>query len=109
MRCTFCGKFLKIAEDSYTPFGAQGPENLDPLDEEFVCKKCWPGFKQSWIEYFKGGFRYGDYQKSRAERQAAKECKLVWIDGVSNWPGGKDPSYEYVSRKDWLLHELITR
>lgn len=108
MKCTKCGRHRRIKQfvDSFTPFGAQGPENLDPLDEEFVCKSCWPAFKKEWIKKFKQGFMSGDWRKSDAEVQTAKKHSLVWINSGSDWPGHNAPMNCYVTKKQWLLHKL---
>ena len=76
--CDECGLFCR-PYDSYTPFGCQGPECLEPLDPLHICKKCFPKVKKRWIEEFKNGYRDGDWEKSRAEMEAAKECGLKWV------------------------------
>ena len=81
-QCSRCEKFCNPF-DSYRPFGSQGPEGIEPLDEEYVCKKCWKEFKKEWQERFKAGGRIGDCEKSEAEMKAAKEYKLAWVsDGI---------------------------
>ena len=80
--CSECGKFCRPF-DSYTNFGCQGEDCLEPLDPNFICKKCFPKFKKGWVDGFKKGYRNGDYEKSNAEIEAAKECGLIWVsDGI---------------------------
>ena len=76
--CSKCNKPCRPF-DSYILFGSQGPEGLEPLDEEYICEKCFPKVKKEWIKNFKHGGRDGDYCKSRAESEAAKECGLAWV------------------------------
>jgi len=77
-KCSRCGKY-RLVFDYFTPFGCQGEEGLEPLDREFICKRCFPVIKRNWIKRFKNGERSGDWEKSRAEREAAKEMGLVWV------------------------------
>jgi len=78
--CSECGK-KRYPYDSFTPFGTNYTESgMEPLDEEYICKRCFPKVKAEWLKRFKEGERkIGNWQKSRAEREAAKECGLVWL------------------------------
>lgn len=80
IRCNECGKICSpIGVDEYTHYGGQGAEGLEPLDPEHICEKCFPKAKNDWIKRFKEGYRFGDWQKSRAESEAAKECGLRYV------------------------------
>ena len=95
--CDHCGLFCRPV-DEYTPFGCNDPEAPEPLDPSHVCKKCFPKFKAEWIREFKQGYlAHGDWQKSRAEVEAAKECNLIWIHdhGIGN------KHYCYVTRDEF--------
>ncbi len=113
MDCCRCGRHrrIRLFVDSYQEYGATGPENLDPLDEQYVCKACWRLFKLEWLKRFKQGNMHGDYRKSDAERQAAKERKLVWVSSGTDWPGNykQQPFNIYVTRKAWLLNQLTKK
>ena len=76
--CNECGK-IRYPFDSWTSFGCQGTECMEPLDPLSICKECFPKVKKRWIKRFKAGYRTGNWQKSKAEIQAAKECKLAWV------------------------------
>ena len=103
--CSECRKFCRPV-DSYTPFGSQGPEGLEPLDEEYTCKKCFPKVKKGWIKNFKNGGRYGDYQKSRAEMEAAEECGLAWVS--SGGIGILGTSY-FIDQSKYISKQLFNR
>lgn len=77
--CDKCGLFCQPV-DSCIPFGCQGDECLEPLDERHICKKCYPKFEKEWEECFMRGDRDGDWQKSNAEVKMAKKFGLVWVD-----------------------------
>ena len=103
IRCDECGKICSpVGADEYTPYGSQGAEGLEPLDPLHTCKKCFTKVKKRWIKSFKDGYRSGDYQKSRAEEEAAEECGLKYV-----YSGGKGilgtshfiDSYQYVDKK----------
>ena len=100
-QCEHCGRFCKYEEmDSYAPFGYTDNEYPDPYEPTYICKKCSAKLKQKFIERFKKGIYYGDYGKSRAEREAAKECNLVWIRRPPVIFQGKEVIYQYVPRKE---------
>lgn len=77
--CDVCGRFCSLPVDSWTPFGCADPEAPEPYDPSHICKKCFPEVKKDWVKRFKLGYRGGNWQKSRAESEAAKECGLVWV------------------------------
>ena len=76
--CDECGLFCSYF-DEYTPFGCSSYEPPEPLGPSHICKKCFPKVKKRWIESFKKGNRNGDWQKSKAEVEAAKKCGLEWV------------------------------
>ncbi len=101
LRCDICNKFCKYY-DEWTPFDYLDPEYPEPYEPSHICKKCFKSVKKEWIELFKNGCRSGDYEKSRAEQEAAKECGLAWSIGVGTL-GTKDwaDSYQYISQKEY--------
>ena len=107
--CDQCGKFCK-PYDEYIPFGCKNYDAPEPLDPMHVCKKCHKDFKSSWRETFKRGFPVGDWQKSNAEMDIAREFGLtyVWSNGVGtlcskDWA---DP-YQYIKNEEYQrLSEL---
>jgi len=109
IQCNICGKICSsIGVDEYTHFGSQGPEGLEPLDPEHICKKCFPKVKKDWIKRFKNGYRDGDWQKSRAEMEAAEECGLKYVYGGVGVLGTEHfiNSYQYVDKE---LYEKISK
>jgi len=84
IKCDECGKICNPAKvDEYIPYGCSSYEPPEPLSPSHICKKCFPGVKKDWIEKFKKGYRSGDWQKSKAEIEAAEECGLKYIgDGI---------------------------
>ncbi len=103
IRCERCGLFCRPF-DTYTPFGCSSYDPPEPLDPSHICKKCSSGYKQEWAEWFKNGSRFGDWQKSRAEIEAAKECGLSWVgSGGHGMLGTKDfaDSYQYISKEEY--------
>jgi hypothetical protein len=72
--CDECGLFCK-PYDEYTNFGCSS----EPLEPNHICRKCYPKVRQGWIKTFRDGGRNGDWQKSNAEIEAAKICKLKWV------------------------------
>ncbi|MBW2968535.1 hypothetical protein KY314_00245 [Candidatus Woesearchaeota archaeon] len=102
IRCDECGKICSpVGVDEYVPFGCQGPECLEPLDAEHICKKCFPKVKKEWIKEFKEGYRNGDFQKSRAETEAAEECGLRWVNSGVGILGTRYflDSHQYVNKE----------
>ena len=101
--CDICGLFCRPVDD-WTPFGCANPEYPEPYDPSHICKKCWKGVKEEWIKGFKKGNRSGDYQKSRAEIEAAEECGLKWVDssgiGMLGTKNFADP-YQYISKEEY--------
>ena len=105
--CDICGKFCRPF-DSLTPFGCQGEGCLEPLDSKHICKKCFPKAKKEWIKRFKKGDRNGDWEKSRAEMEATKECSLKWVSdgiGILGTPYFID-GHRYVNKK---LYDNISK
>jgi len=101
--CAWCG-YVKEPHDQYTNFGCSSYDPPEPLDPEFICKDCFPYYKDHWLKIFKEGGRYGDWQKSRAEIEAAKECNLKWVgSGGHGMLGSKDfaRSYQYITKKEY--------
>ena len=99
--CDICGLFCKYY-DEWTPFGCPDPEYPEPYDPSHICKKCFPSVKADWIKRFKNGTRSGDWNKSRAEMEAAKECGLAWSNGIGML-GTKDwaDPYQYIDQKEY--------
>ena len=96
-----CGLFCGWS-DEYPPFGCSSYDPPEPLEPSHICKKCFPAVKAHWIEAFKGGSRYGHWQKSEAERQAADECELIWIhaEGLGAYGTKDHVMYQYVTKKE---------
>ncbi len=107
--CDECGLFCK-PYDTYTPFGCSSYDPPEPLDPLHICKKCFKKVKDSWIKGFKKGSKSGDWQKSRAEQEAAKECRLKWIHssgvGMLGTKDFADP-YQYISKKEYERLEKL--
>lgn len=81
--CDECGKFCSIQKaDEYTLYGSRSYEDPEPLDPMHICQKCFPKVKEDFIKQFRAGNRGGDWMKSRAEKEAAEECGLVWSNGI---------------------------
>ncbi len=101
--CDECGLFCKYY-DEYTYYGCSNPEDPEPYDPCHICKKCFPEVKAKWVKRFKEGYRCGDWAKSRAETEAAKECGLVFIysTGVGTL-GTKDfsPNHQYITQEEY--------
>ena len=103
VECGYCEREINLLKedcDSYTPYGGTGPEGLEPHEPIPLCNHCYKQRKKEWIKKFKDGYRYGEYGKSEAERQAAFECYLVWCSGIGtlgteNW---EDP-HKYISQE----------
>lgn len=98
-QCNDCGKYAKYEDlDSYTPFGCSDPSNPSPFDPTNICPEC----QERLFDYFLGCFKNGNYkvghwQKSKAERKAAKECNLIWIGNNSDYQiDGRRAFNEYV-------------
>lgn len=101
--CDLCGKFC-CPFDSWVPFGCANPEYPEPYDPSHSCKKCFRKHKQEWIDKFNSGSRYGDYQKSKAERDASKESDLVWIDSSGHGELGTKnfaEPYQYIPKEEY--------
>lgn len=103
IKCIECGSYCK-PYDEYIPYGCKDYDAPEPLDPNYICKKCFPIVKTRWIKGFKEGGRHGDWQKSRAEMEAAEECglKYVWSDGVGTL-GTKDfaIAHQYISKEEY--------
>lgn len=104
IRCDTCNKFC-IPFDDEIPYGCNNPESPEPLDPFHYCKPCSYIEKQKWINNFNKGSRYGNWQKSKAESEAADECGLVWIDskGIGEYGTPAWKNYCYVTREEALL------
>jgi hypothetical protein len=103
-RCAYCGVFVSYDADSYTPYGCSSYDPPEPYDPEYVCSKHSEELYADFIRQFKQGSRYGDWQKSRAEIRAAKDCGLAWVggDGVGTF-GTSDfaHGYEYITQEEF--------
>ena len=101
--CDECGLFCRYF-DEYTPFGCSSYDPLEPLEPSYICEKCFPATKKRWIKKFTEGFRYGNWQKSKAEQEAAKECGLRWVnsDGIGTL-GTEDfcDPYKYITKEEY--------
>lgn len=102
-RCDMCGKYCSPATaDSEIPFGCANPEDPEPYDPDHFCENCFADHKANWLKSFKEGSRYGYWEKSRAEQEAAKECGLIWVgDGIGTW---NTPTYKhqtYVTKEEY--------
>jgi len=100
--CDICNKFCSYF-DEWTPFGCSSYDPPEPFEPSHICKKCFPKVKKEWIKEFKNGCRNGDYQKSRAEMEAANECGLKWVSNGVGVLGTEEyaDSYQYISKKDY--------
>jgi len=101
--CDECHLFCRPF-DEYTPFGCSSYDPPEPVDPLHICKKCFPKVKKRWIEYFKKGYKDGDYLKSTSEMEAAKECGLIWIGGSGHGTlGSKNfaESSQYITEKEY--------
>ena len=79
-QCHHCYKFSRYEDmDSYTPFGCASYDPPEPFDPTRICKECSEELKQKFIERFKKGIYWGDWHKSKAEIEAAKEYGLKWL------------------------------
>lgn len=103
IRCDECGLFC-YPYDEETPFGCKDPEAPEPLDPYHYCKKCHQKQVDRWRKHFEQGYRTGYWQKSNAEREAAKEFGLVWIHsnclGTYNTPDDSGP-YIYITKEKY--------
>lgn len=95
--CDRCGHFCRPV-DSFAPFGGTGSEGLDPPEDEHVCARCWPEFKERWKRSFASGVTSGDWVKSRAETEAAAEAGLEWVGstGFVDLRTEGDVHYRYI-------------
>ena len=99
-RCAYCGLFVSWEADSYTNFGCSSYDPPEPHDPEFLCPRHSNELYLDFLKGFKNGSRSGDWQKSNAEIKAAKECNLVWCNGIGtlgtkNWEDG----HKYISKE----------
>ena len=109
IRCDICGKYCTPADDE-TPFGCKNPEDPEPLDPDHFCIKCWPELKANWLKSFKDGSRYGYYQKSRAEMEAAEECGLVWVgDGLGTYGTDTHKFHQYITKEEYAQIKDLPR
>lgn len=101
IRCERCGKFC-IPFDQRTPFGCPDPEYPEPYDPSYYCESCAKPMKEMWLAHFKRGNRSGDWQKSYAEKEAAKECGLEWVHetGFVDSRTEKDVHYRYIQKDE---------
>ena len=101
-QCHQCYRFCRYEDmDSFTPFGCANYEEPEPFDPTYLCKVCSEQLKQEYIKRFKeGNYKYGDWCKSRAEHEAAKECGLVWVSNNSSVEyNGKRAFNEYIPKE----------
>ena len=100
-RCE-CGKFCGQNADSYTPFGCSSYDPPEPYDEIMLCPSCSKKMKSKFLKHFASGGHTSDWQKSRAEVEAAKESGLVWVHGFKPITiNGKSVSYQYVTSEEF--------
>lgn len=97
-QCGHCYKFCTYEEmDSYTPFGCANPCDPEPYDPTYICAKCSDELYHDFVKKFEQGNRDGDWQKSNAERRAAKKMNLIWIHNSERLKlNGRDLLYEYI-------------
>lgn len=103
--CDECGKFCRPF-DEWTYFGTKGgwDDSPEPLDPCHCCEACWPQLKAYWLDKIGQDRRRGDYEKSRAEMEAAEELGLIWIhfNGVGTL-GTTDYAepYQYIPKTEY--------
>jgi hypothetical protein len=87
--------------DYHASFGGTGPEGLDEPEMEHVCAKCWPKYKQGWLDHLTKSVS-GDWAKSRAEEEAAKELGLEWVHsgGYVDSRDEKEVHYRYIKTSE---------
>ncbi len=73
--CGHCGRFC-VPADEYTPFG--GVTDLEPPDEVYLCAGCAAAEEEELVRMYQGAnIMCGNWQKSNAERRAAKRLGMV--------------------------------
>lgn len=102
IRCDGCGLFC-VPHNEETPFGCSSYDPPEPHDPSHYCKRCSKILYKEWLKDFKGGSRYGCWQKSDAERKAAKECGLIWVDssGIGKYGTKEWKLYCYVTKEEY--------
>ncbi len=103
-RCADCGLFVRYDADSYTPYGCADPEAPEPYAPSYICAKCSEKDYKEWLQGFKNGRRWGNWQKSRSEMRAAKECGLAYVgSGGVGMIGTKDwaSSHQYITQEEY--------
>ena len=105
-RCVDCNKFVPYDADNYIPYGCADPEAPEPFDPEYLCVKHAEEVYKNFVKFFTNGKRTGEWAKSQAEIQAAKECGLMWVgsngvgilgDKNGNW---KD-AHQYIAKEEF--------
>ncbi len=78
--CEMCNK-IKPYFDERVPYGVKNPgsDYPEPNDPLYTCKECSKKAEKIWSKDFNKGHRFGDYEKSVAERKAAKKFGLIWV------------------------------
>lgn len=106
IRCDECGLFC-IVYDEETPFGCSNYDPPEPHDPYHYCKKCSKILYEKWLKDFRDGRRHGYWHKSDAERKAAKECGLIWVDsgGIGKFGTKEWKLYRYVTKEE---HEKLS-
>lgn len=104
-RCCYCGKFAGYLADQYTPFGCANPEEPEPYDPEYICKKCEKTDYKKWMKEFQrtNGYLYGNWCKSNGERKAAAKMNLVWV----HEPSYVDPKTGFDYFNVWVNKDKI--
>jgi hypothetical protein len=110
IKCTMCAKFCRPA-DSQRHFGCSDPTDPEPYDPEFYCGFCAMKLKREWEWGFQNGHRYGCWEKSKAEIEAAKEAGLVWVGNLPTLrdDNGHTVMNRYVTQEEavnWLNNKL---
>ena len=106
-RCVRCGVFVGWDADNSTPFGCADPENPEPPDPEYLCRKHEQDEYKILLRRYKEGYRGGDWQKSRAETKAAKRAGLEWVhsDGFVDLRTELDVHYQYILTSEKAFYE----
>jgi len=103
IRCDGCGLFC-VPIDEETPFGCSSYEPCpEPHDPAHYCKKCSKALYKEWLGAFQRGRRWGCWQKSDAERNAAKKCGLIWIgqNGIGKYGTEEWRDYTYITQEEY--------
>lgn len=102
-RCDMCNKYC-VPADSYTSYGCKSYEPPEPLDPVDLCAKDALKLLDEWRGRFAAGSRQGDWEKSNAERTAAKEHGLSWVGGSGVGMLGTDDfanAHQYITAEEY--------